>query len=177
MRTTAAWTSRIPAVGADAGARGTEQYLAVLDGFPAKFPPGERFSYCNSGYVVLALIAERARGVPYHDLVRARVCEPAGMRDTEFLRSDELPDRPPLATCRPRAAGGAAMCSTCRCAAWATAAYTTRGRLSNFWRLCSPEDRSAKWVAEMVRAHTTSAGGTDALRGRFFSTSGATRGC
>ena len=32
----------------------TEQYLAVLDGHPAKFPAGERFRYCNSGYVVLA---------------------------------------------------------------------------------------------------------------------------
>ncbi len=69
----------------------TEQFLAVLDGFPTKFPPGDRFSYCNSGFVVLALIAERASGVGYHDLVRRRVCEPAGMDDTEFLRSDELP--------------------------------------------------------------------------------------
>jgi hypothetical protein len=35
----------------------TDQYLPVLDGRPAKFPPGERFAYSNSGYVVLALIA------------------------------------------------------------------------------------------------------------------------
>jgi CubicO group peptidase (beta-lactamase class C family) len=69
----------------------TEQYLAVLGGHPPKFAPGERFAYCNSGYVVLALIAERASGVPFHDLVRERVCEPAGMPDTEFLRSDALP--------------------------------------------------------------------------------------
>ena len=68
-----------------------EQYLRVLDGFPTTFPPGERFSYCNGGFVVLAVIAERASGVGYHDLVRTRVCEPAGMVDTEFLRSDELP--------------------------------------------------------------------------------------
>ena len=27
----------------------TERYLAVLGGHPAKFRPGERFSYCNSG--------------------------------------------------------------------------------------------------------------------------------
>ena len=74
----------------------TEQFLRVLDGYPAKFPPGERFSYCNSGYVVLALIAERASGIPFHDLVRQRVCGPAGMRDTEFLRSDELPGRAAL---------------------------------------------------------------------------------
>ena len=68
----------------------------MLDGFPTKFPPGERFSYCNGGYVVLALIAERASGVPYHELVRRHVCEPAGMHDTEFLRSDELPGRTAL---------------------------------------------------------------------------------
>ena len=71
----------------------TEQYLRVLDGHPAKFSPGERFSYCNSGFVVLALIAERAAGSPFQELVGRRVCEPAGMRDTEFLRSDELPGR------------------------------------------------------------------------------------
>jgi CubicO group peptidase (beta-lactamase class C family) len=69
----------------------TESYLAVLDGHPTKFAPGERFSYCNGGYVVLALVAERASGVPFHELVRRRVCEPAGMEDTAFLRSDELP--------------------------------------------------------------------------------------
>ncbi len=69
----------------------TEQFLAVLDGFPTKFPPGDRFSYCNGGFVVLALIAQRASGVGYHDLVRSRVCAPAGMDDTDFLRSDELP--------------------------------------------------------------------------------------
>jgi CubicO group peptidase (beta-lactamase class C family) len=74
----------------------TEDYLAVLGGHLQKFDPGERFSYCNGGYVVLALIAERASGVAYHDLVAQRVCEPAGMTDTAFLRSDELPGRTAL---------------------------------------------------------------------------------
>ena len=74
----------------------TEDYLAVLDGHPTVFASGERFAYCNSGYVVLALIAERTSGVPFDELVRQRVCEPAGMGDTEFLRSDELPGRAAL---------------------------------------------------------------------------------
>ena len=74
----------------------TEHYLAVLDGHKTKFVPDERFAYCNGGYVVLALIAERVTGAPFHDLVRKRVCEPAGMVDTEFLRSDELPGRTAL---------------------------------------------------------------------------------
>ncbi len=71
----------------------TEDYLVALDGHPAKFEPGAEFSYCNGGFVVLALIAERASGVPFHDLVNQRVCRPAGMGDTAFLRSDELPGR------------------------------------------------------------------------------------
>jgi len=74
----------------------TEDFLAVLDGHPTKFAAGEGFSYCNGGFVVLALIAERASGVPFHELVARRVCEPAGMADTEFLRSDDLPGRAAL---------------------------------------------------------------------------------
>lgn len=130
----------------------TEDYLAVLGGHPTKFPAGERFSYSNGGYVVLALIAERVSGVPFHELVRTRVCEPAGMHDTEFLRSDELPGRTALGylevdgvtrtnvfhlPVRGNGDGGI---------------YTTAADVSSFWsaffagRIVSP-DR----VAEMVR--------------------------
>lgn len=71
----------------------TEQYLAVLDGHETVFPAGTRFAYNNGGYVLLALLAERASGISYHRLVETSVCEPAGMVDTRFLRSDELPGR------------------------------------------------------------------------------------
>lgn len=71
----------------------TESYLAVLDGHPTAFPPGERFSYCNGGYIVLALCAERAAGKPFAGLVDERVCRPGGLTDTAFLRSDQLPGR------------------------------------------------------------------------------------
>jgi CubicO group peptidase (beta-lactamase class C family) len=73
----------------------TEDYLAVLDGHPTKFPPDSRFGYCNGGYVVLALIAERVGGAPFHDQVH-ELCDRAGMSDTRFLRSDELPGRAAL---------------------------------------------------------------------------------
>lgn len=69
----------------------TEDFLPILDGHPTKFPAGERFCYCNGGFVVLALIAERVSGRSYQDLVRELVCSPAGMTDTDFLRSDDLP--------------------------------------------------------------------------------------
>jgi len=74
----------------------TEQYLSVLEGHETVSRAGERFAYNNGGYVVLALLAERASGESFHQLVRTLVCEPAGMADTEFLRSDELPGRAAL---------------------------------------------------------------------------------
>ncbi|GAA0622323.1 beta-lactamase family protein [Kribbella sandramycini] len=69
----------------------TEAFLPLLDGHPTKFRAGERFTYCNGGFVVLALLAERASGTGYHELVRERVLRPAGLTRTDFLRSDELP--------------------------------------------------------------------------------------
>jgi CubicO group peptidase (beta-lactamase class C family) len=69
----------------------TEDFLQILDGYPTKFAAGTAFSYCNGGFVVLALLAERASGRSYQDLVRELVCAPAGMVDTDFLRSDALP--------------------------------------------------------------------------------------
>ncbi len=74
----------------------TEAYLSVLEGHPEHAGVDEVFSYCNGGYVILALIAERAARVPFPDLVADRVCRPAGMGNTSFVRSDELPGRAAL---------------------------------------------------------------------------------
>ncbi|WP_033262932.1 serine hydrolase domain-containing protein [Amycolatopsis vancoresmycina] len=68
-------------------------YLAALDGYPQKTPPGKEFRYNNGAFAVLGLIAERIAGIPFTDLVHDRVCAPAGLTDTAFLRSDALPAR------------------------------------------------------------------------------------
>lgn len=130
----------------------TKDYLAVLDGHPTKFAPDERFSYCNGGYVVLALLAERASGVPFHELVLERVCDPAGMGDTAFLRSDELP-------------GGTALGYVEVDGSWRTnvfhlpvrgsgdgGIYSTAADIRSLWTaLFAGKIVSPKWVEEMVR--------------------------
>lgn len=69
----------------------SEAYLPALDGFPATFAAGAQFAYSNSGYAILAVLAERASGQAFPDLVARRVLMPANMHRTAFLRSDELP--------------------------------------------------------------------------------------
>lgn len=68
-----------------------EAFLPALGGFPQKFPPGRRFSYCNGGFVVLAVVLERLTGEVFHDVVTRLVLDPAALADTAYLRMDDLP--------------------------------------------------------------------------------------
>jgi CubicO group peptidase (beta-lactamase class C family) len=129
----------------------TEDYLVVLDGHPAKFAPGARFAYCNSGYVVLALIAERAGGMPFHDLVRQRVCEPAGMADTAFLRSDELPGRAAVGYLELDGAWRTNVFHLPVRGSGDGGIYSTAADISSLWRaFFAGEIVSTDWVGEMV---------------------------
>jgi len=69
----------------------TEDYLPALEGRPQVFEPGQRVVYNNSAFVVLALVAGRVGGRRFEELVGERVCGPAGMTSTGFLRGDDLP--------------------------------------------------------------------------------------
>ena len=131
----------------------TEQYLAVLDGYPAKFAPGERFSYCNGGYVVLALIAERVSGVPFHELVRAarlpfpRVCAtPSSCAPTSCPAAPRLGYLP---------IDGASRTNVFHLPVLGSGdggIYSTAADFSAFWQaLFAGRIVSAGWVAEMVR--------------------------
>jgi len=133
----------------------TEQFLRVLDGHPTKFEPGERFVYCNGGYVVLALIAERVSGVPFHELVRRRVTEPAEMHDTEFLRSDELPGRAALGYLEVNGVGRTNVFHLPVRGSGDGGIYTTVADVSSFWRaLFAGRIVSGALVAELVRARS-----------------------
>ena len=130
----------------------TEDYLPVLDGHATKFPHGERFAYCNGGYVVLALIAERSSGVQFHELVEQRVCRPAGMTDTEFLRSDELPGRTALGYLEVDGEWRTNVFHLPVRGSGDGGIYSTAADISSLWRaFFAGRIVSAEWVAEMVR--------------------------
>jgi len=61
-----------------------------------KFPPGERFEYCNAGYLLLGLVIEIAAGVDFYEWMSQEIFAPAGMRDTGFFELDRLPPRTAL---------------------------------------------------------------------------------
>ena len=133
---------------------GTEGYLNALDGHQQKFEPGTNFSYCNGGFVVLALIAERASGTPFYDLVQQRVFDKAGMASTGFLRSDEPTDaalgyldtdglRTNVLHLPVRGCGDGG-------------SYTTLADMHRFWdALCAGRIIPDEWLSTMTRPRST----------------------
>jgi CubicO group peptidase (beta-lactamase class C family) len=60
-----------------------QEVLALLKAQPTGlFPPGTRWQYSNSGYVVLGLIVAKVSGMPYREFLQQRIFSPLKMTDT-----------------------------------------------------------------------------------------------
>jgi CubicO group peptidase (beta-lactamase class C family) len=51
------------------------------------FPPGQKYQYCNGGYVLLGLIVERISGEPLPRFLESQVFKPLGMASTFVFTS------------------------------------------------------------------------------------------
>ena len=70
-----------------------EEHYRYISTARRKFSPGERFSYCNSGYILLGRILELASGLPYGEYVRTRIAVPLGLETLEIDDGGIRPDR------------------------------------------------------------------------------------
>ncbi len=70
--------------------KNTADYLPLIANEPLRFEPGSRWSYSNSGYVILGLVIEKLSGESYFDYVRNRIFEVAGMNDTGYYELNEV---------------------------------------------------------------------------------------
>lgn len=69
---------------------GNEEAIAYLNkyGGPMHFAPGSDYEYSNTGYILLASIAEKLTGKDFSDLCRNWIFIPLQMKDTD-IRSNE----------------------------------------------------------------------------------------
>jgi len=61
-----------------------EDYIKSLEGYPLLFTPGGGILYSNFGFDLLAQALAHVDGRPYPELLKARVLDPAGLKDTKF---------------------------------------------------------------------------------------------
>lgn len=134
--------------------------VTLLRDVPMQSVPGAEFCYSNSGYVLLALIAERVTGEHLHDLIERLVLAPARMDHSGVPRYDDLPSDAAIGYLDPvgertnvklvpvRGIGDGGL-------------FTTVEDLARFWRaLLSGGIVAAETLALMTTAHGHTAGGT-----------------
>ena len=72
--------------------KGPRDYLSVFPDEAMKFPPSERFSYSNSGYILLGILIEEVTGMPYRDFVEKEIFAPNGMERSGYFAMNRLPE-------------------------------------------------------------------------------------
>jgi CubicO group peptidase (beta-lactamase class C family) len=71
-----------------------QELVKIAAGLPVLFRPGDRWSYSNTGYLLLGAIIRRVTGVFYGDLLRDEIFRPLGMQSARIIsESDIVPNR------------------------------------------------------------------------------------
>jgi CubicO group peptidase (beta-lactamase class C family) len=69
------------------------RYVDSLASIDLVHRPGQMWSYCNSGFVLAGYVVEKLTGLPYHQVLRERLCEPLGLRSVTVLAEEMLARR------------------------------------------------------------------------------------
>lgn len=67
-----------------------DRYIAFLHGAGQAHAPGELFSYCNSGFVVLGALAARFGGGTWEQAMRERLLDPLGVTHVGLLPEEAI---------------------------------------------------------------------------------------
>ena len=70
--------------------RTVDEIIALFSAKPLEFEPGTRMKYSNSGYVLLGAVLEKVTGKPYERLLREKILEPLGMKNTGYDHSETI---------------------------------------------------------------------------------------
>lgn len=125
-------------------------YVALAAAEPRRYAPGTRWSYSNTNYKALALIAERVTGQPFDSLLPDLVLRPAGidgivpchdLRPDQFVPGISSEGKPaPLDASRAAYAGDGGLCGNADAMAkWLRHSFATReDKGSRFERQAQP---------------------------------------
>ncbi len=115
--------------------RTSKDLLPLFIHKPMMYPPGQKFQYNNSGYVLLGLILEAFTGVPFDTCLNTSIFQPCGMANTGYFELDRLPAQCANAYIydEARQAYHTNIFSVDAKGTGAGGAYTTVGDIERFW--------------------------------------------
>ncbi|MFN7172693.1 MAG: serine hydrolase domain-containing protein [Fimbriimonadaceae bacterium] len=66
------------------------KFLQLMRDKPVLFEPGERYHYSNTNFHLLSIVAQRASGKSFEELLETLIFEPAGMTRTQLNDPDKI---------------------------------------------------------------------------------------
>jgi CubicO group peptidase (beta-lactamase class C family) len=71
-----------------------DELVRTFAGMPLAFQPADKWSYSNTGYVLLGVLIHRVTGKFYGDVLQERIFKPLGMTSTRIIsEADIVPNR------------------------------------------------------------------------------------
>jgi CubicO group peptidase (beta-lactamase class C family) len=67
-----------------------DQLVQIFAGVPLEFTPGDKWSYSNTGYVLLGILIHRVTGQFYGDMLQQRIFGPLGMTSTRVISEADI---------------------------------------------------------------------------------------
>src|SRR5215471_1678775 len=67
-----------------------QDMIALVTDKPLDFPPGSKWRYTNTGYILLGMIIERISGQSYADFLKSNILEPLGMTSSGYDRATDI---------------------------------------------------------------------------------------
>ncbi len=148
-----------------------DQLVRIAAGLPLMFAPGARWSYSNTGYLLLGVLVHRVTGTFYGDLLRDSIFTPLGMRSARVISEEDIVSN--------RAAGYRLVHGVVKNQEWVSPALNTTADGSLYLSLRDYErwavalnhrERPSARVLEMAWTPVPLAGGGDlSLRRRMVS--------
>ncbi|WP_371779689.1 serine hydrolase domain-containing protein [Streptosporangium subroseum] len=74
-----------------------EELIAAAVGHGPMFAPGKQYSYSNTNYIALGLVAEKVTGHSLSDLIQERIARPLNLKNTYMATGIPRPDNRKLA--------------------------------------------------------------------------------
>ena len=66
------------------------ELVKLFENKPLEFKPGSKFSYSNSGYILLGYIIEKVTGKPYEEVLKENIFNPLGMKNSGYDHNIEI---------------------------------------------------------------------------------------
>jgi CubicO group peptidase (beta-lactamase class C family) len=66
------------------------ELLERIEAVPLAFPPGEKWSYSNLGYVTLGILIHKVSGEFYGDILAKRIFKPLGMKTARIISEADI---------------------------------------------------------------------------------------